>query len=528
MTKLRLWVGVPHPPASPYAYEFFRVAMVAFFAVVFAIVAPAQNLTTLATFDETNGADPVYMSMVQATDGTFYGTTSVGGTYLAGVVFRLTAQGSLSTIYSFCNESQCAYSSNPNNVIQALDGNLYGTTRGNLSCNSSGMGCGTVYKLTTGGRFKVLYTFCSQLYCADGAVPQGSLVQGTDGNFYGTTYTGGNDSCNSNFGPGCGTVFKITPQGKLTTIYSFCSVMNCDDGTLPTAGLIQAVDGNFYGTTINGGTAGVGTIFKISPAGTLTTLYSFCSQKKCADGETPGGALAQGSDGNLYGTTLEGGQDGCGPGGYGCGTIFKLTTDGTFTTLHAFNFSDGYQAITTLVQATDVQLYGTTFAGGTNNNSLCKMYGGGGCGTVFRVTTQGTLTTLYNFCSQTGCTDGMSPSEGLLQATNGSFYGSTTSGGDPNCVPPIGCGTLFSEAVGLVPFVMTRPTSGMVGQKVIILGNNLKGTTSVAFHGMAAKFTVVSSSEITATVPTGATTGKVKVKARSGTLVSSVIFRVKK
>jgi uncharacterized repeat protein (TIGR03803 family) len=492
------------------------------FAATCVIVAPAQNLTTLVTFDGTNGQYPEYMSLVQATDGNFYGTTAEGGDHLDGTVFKMTAEGSLSTIYSFCNQSQCADGGDPMGVIQGRDGDLYGTTYagGNRSCPNNSGWCGIVFKLTTTSGFTVLYTFCSQQNCADGAAPLGVLAQGTDGNFYGTTSQGGaNTSCGSGGASGCGTVFKITSDGKLTTLYSFCSQTNCTDGSGPEWGLIQAIDGNFYGTTSS-------TIFKISPAGQLTTLYTFCSQQNCTDGVGSGGALVQGSDGNFYGTTLEGGNVNCGYGGLGCGTIFKLTAKGTFTTLHSFDLTDGYIPSTTLVQGTDGDLYGTTWEGGANYNSLCKTsVENFGCGTLFKITTGGTLTTLYSFCSQTNCADGMAPLGGLLQATIGIFYGSTPLGGDLKCFRE-GCGTIFSEAVGLGPFVLTRPTSGKVGKEVIILGNNLTGTTSVAFHGTPAKFKVLSSSEITTNVPTGATTGKVKVTTPSGTLDSKGVFRV--
>ena len=175
------------------------------------------------------------------------------------------------------------------------------------------------------------------------------------------------------------------------------------------------------------------------------------------------------------------------------------------------DYTDGADPIGGLVQAADGNFYGTASGGGGEN-----------VGTVFEITSGGTLTMLYSFCSVTNCTDGNGPHAGLVQATDGNFYGTTYAGGTP------GEGTVFSLSKGLGPFVETHPTSGKVGAKVRILGTDLTGATSVTFNGTAATFTVVSKSEITTTVPTGATTGKVKVVTPSRTLSSNVPFRVTK
>jgi hypothetical protein len=149
-----------------------------------------------------------------------------------------------------------------------------------------------------------------------------------------------------------------------------------------------------------------------------------------------------------------------------------------------------------------------------------------GCGTVFKMTPSGVLTTLYNLCSQSNCMDGEGLYAGLIQSTNGNFYGTTEYGGaNNNCY--LGCGTIFSLPVGLGPFVETQPTSGEVGKAIEILGTNLTGATSVTFNGTAAMFTVKSKSEITTAVPAGATTGKVRVTFPHRTLTSNVPFRVK-
>jgi uncharacterized repeat protein (TIGR03803 family) len=246
---------------------------------------------------------------------------------------------------------------------------------------------------------------------ADGEFSAAALVQGTDGNFYGTTHQGGAN--------GGGTVFKINPGGMLTTIYSFCSQSNCTDGGGPDAALIQATDGKFYGTTAFGANScqdgGCGTIFKITPSGMLTTLYRFCPISPCTDGSLPSAGMVQATNGKFFGTTYYGGASGACT--FGCGTVFKITPSGTLTTLNSFDKTDGANPYAGLVQATDGKFYGTTYQGGTNNS-----------GTVFKMTPSGTLTTLHNFDG----TDGGSPYAGVIQGTNGKFYGTTYYGGTNN------------------------------------------------------------------------------------------------
>jgi len=297
-------------------------------------------------------------------------------------------------------------------LVEGTDGNLYGTTYG-----YAGKQNGMIFKITPSGTFTTLH--------AGGAFA--GLILGTDGNFYGTSLVGGT--------LGYGWVFKITPSGTLTTLHNFGKLPS---GTYPTA-LVQASDGNFYGTTKEGGTNsclyggtnyGCGTLFKITPSGTLTTLYNFCSQSGCADGQEPGG-LVQGTDGNLYGTTSAGGNASCGG---GCGTIFKITTTGTLTTLHSFDLTDGDNPGAGLIQATDGDFYGMTYAGGASN-SFCSP---GTCGTVFKMTPNGMLTTLHSF----DYTDGANPIAPLIQANDGNLYGTTGGGG--NCTNFAGgCGTVF-------------------------------------------------------------------------------------
>jgi uncharacterized repeat protein (TIGR03803 family) len=344
----------------------------------------------------------------------------------------------------------------------------------------------------------------------DGEYPVGYLIQGTDGNFYGTTESGG--------ATGNGTIFKVTPEGRLTTAYSFCSQPNCADGANPTVGLILATDGSFYGTAAWGGDptciapSGCGTVFRITPHGELTTLHVF----KLTDGARPWGNLTEGADGSFYGTTSVGGDLTCNPelNADGCGTVFRITSAGSVTTLHAFDYNDGALPYAGLVQATDGNFYGVTEYGGPGN---CN----DGCGTVFKITPSGVLTTLYtfetegepdaplvqasdgNFYSTTfsntvfritpmgdlatlyyfsgGGPFGVIP-QGLTQATDGNLYGPTSYGGDESiCNPPDGCGTLYELSLGgvLTNLHDFDPLTNGAGAQ----GGMLQSTTGV-FYGV--------------------------------------------
>jgi uncharacterized repeat protein (TIGR03803 family) len=487
------------------------------FCAVTAIASSAQTLTTLMSFNGFDGSEPYFSPLIQGTDGNFYGTTAYGGANCSpsgcGTVFKITPEGTLTTLYSFCVQEYCSDGAYPYaGLVQSPDGNFYGTTS---EGGANNLHAGTVFKITPAGNLTTLYSFCVQTNCADGFYPTGTLVQGADGHFYGTTFSGGiGDAqyCNG----GCGTVFKITPKGTFATLHSFAGYNT--EGSGPKSGLAQSANGTLYGTTTGGGvydtcSFGCGTVFKITPKGTLTTLHSFAGPPN--DGAVPYASLVPADNGTFYGTTAEGGAD-------ANGTVFKITPAGKLTTIYNFcvgtNCADGGDPQARLVLATDGNLYGTAVMGGAY-----------AIGSIFKITPQGALTTLYSFCAQgyPACPDGDLLYAGLMQATNGKLYASTSQGGDSNCDFGYGCGTIFSFSVGLRPFVETRPTSGKVGATVIILGTNLTGTTNVTFNGTAATFKVVSSSEITTKVPIGATTGTVEVTTPKKTLRSNVAFRVR-
>lgn len=463
-----------------------KLACMVFAICAAAALSSAQTVTTLTFFDITNGADP-FAGVVQGADGDFYGTTALGGSSFnctkgCGTIYKITSAGTLTTLHSFDGTDGSSLQSG---LVLAADGNFYGTayaggTMGGTTCNNDGyVGCGTVFKITPSGALTTLYNFCSQANCADGRNPASSLVQAPNGDLYGTTNFGGAKNE--------GTVFKITPAGVLTTLHSF----NQTDGFIPNGALVQAPNGNLYGTTLNGGNkaciGGCGTVFKITQLGALATVHGFSGP----DGSFPLAGLVLASDGNFYGTTNFGGT-------FNDGTVFKMSPGGKVTSLYSFD--EGAGPYGGLVQGTDGNFYGTTQGGNT----------------VFQITPAGVLTTLFTF----NYSDGFEPLDTPVQGTDGNFYATTYQGGD-------NYGTVFSLRMGLSPFVETNPATGVVGEQVAILGNSLTGATAVSFNGTAAKFKVVSSTEIVTEVPSGASSGKVTVTTPgSGTLKSNVAFRV--
>lgn len=443
------------------------------------VTLPAQTFITLHNFAGPEGSAPNAV-LVQGIDGNFYGTAFGGGSNGSGTIYKITPSGVLTTIYNFCSLSGCADGLNPQNqLILGADGAFYGTTDAGGTSTACSGGCGTVYRFKNG-----ILTTLHSFELTDGETPQAGLVQGIDGNFYGTTQFGGPPTSS-------GTLYEITPTGDLTTLANFD-----DSGYLTYSSLILATDGNLYGTTHTGGVNGGGTVYKLGSSG-LTTLYSFNGTV----GYNPSAGLAEGTDGNFYGTTDLGGTTPFD------GTIFKITPTGTYTTLHDFDLLDGSRPLTIpgMVLGTDGNFYGTTSFGGL-----------AGLGTIFEITPSGTLTVLGIFRGP----DGELPVTGLIQGTEGAFYGTTPQGG------ATGLGTVFKLSTGLGPFVQPVPTWAAAGSHIRILGTNLTGATSVTFNGLAASFTVVSGSEITTTVPEGATRGVVQVVTPAATLSSKLPFHV--
>lgn len=376
-------------------------------------IALSAQVTVIQSFAGFDG-DNSQAALLQTMNGQLYGTTVYGGKINKGTVFEVTTSGVLTTLHSFLGPDGA---SPWPALVNGHDGYFYGTTNFGGAGTACSSGCGTVFRITPTGTLTTLHSFNG----GDGAYPQGGLVQGTDGNFYGATLEDAGGSCVL----GCGTIFKISPTGAFATLHTFTG--GADGGYVYSA-LIQATDGNFYGVTFTGGSADEGTVFQMTPSGTITTIHNFCTAGiPCPDGGNAQGGLVQASDGNLYGTAPRGGDPSCSLGGFdGCGTIFRISLSGTFTLLHDFHYTDGAGPGSRMVQATDGFLYGVTGNGGSG--SACS----GGCGTIYRISPSGPFSLLYNFCSASGCTDGATPIGGLIQGIDGKFYGTTAIGGANN------------------------------------------------------------------------------------------------
>lgn len=357
---------------------------------VIPVSAAGTRIETVHYFtDGADGGSP--NGLVQAATGHLYGTTAFGGAGHAGTIFSLTPGSSsnwaFTTLISF-GLTNGGLPQAP--LVQGADGNLYGTTEFGGSDDE-----GVVFSFNPAGALTSLYSFTGGL---DGGNPCAALVQHTNGLFYGSTQTGGfYDE---------GTLFSIAPNGALTNLYAFTGGV---DGDSPVAALIQGKDGFLYGSTTDGGALSVGSIFRMTVTGALTNISSFSS----TNGSSPKAALVQAADGNFYGTT----QHNTIQGMAFYGTVFRITPAGSLTSLYAFNgfTQDGFFPSAPMIQGLDGNLYGTAYAGGANQ-----------LGAVFKITTNGVMTTLLSF---DGFDDGSSPESGLAAAVDGSFYGTTTKGG---------------------------------------------------------------------------------------------------
>jgi uncharacterized repeat protein (TIGR03803 family) len=424
----------------------------------------------------------------------------------------------------------------PGIIAQGADGNLYSTTPTALGGSN-----GAVFNITPSGTVTVLTPFAS-----DGA-PQSGLTLGTDLQFYGTTY-----GCSVG---GDGSIFKVTSTGTLTTLYNFTGA---SDGKCPTAPPILGADGNFYGTATASNTSGqYGSVYRLTPLAKFTTLHDFVN----TDGASPDAPLVQTNSGNFYGVTQAGGSS-----GGNTGNIFKLTSSGAFSVPFTFNGNNGHSSVAPLVPGIDGNLYGTAVQGGTNNLGVvfkltptgnitvlynftgngdgALPYGGlvlasdgnfygttsqatatSGCGTIFRLS-DGNFQTLYTFPSDGSL--GCNPQVTLVQHTNGALFGDTNKGGSTQGgVCASGCGTFFSMNASLPAFISLLPSSGKVGSTAGILGQGFSNSSVIQFNGVTATtFTLTGTTYISATVPVGASTGLVTVTTGSTVLSSTVSFTV--
>jgi uncharacterized repeat protein (TIGR03803 family) len=442
------------------------------FTFSLAVRAQAQTFTVLANFNRINAYPPTG-TFVQGTDGKLYtvSANASNGRVENGNVFSMTIAGEITDLFYFCPVSDY-----PNCTQGEFPSSLILGKDGNFygtATEGGTHGCGVVFKITPAGKESTVYNFCT---AADGFNPNG-ILQGSNGDFYVATQTA---------------ISQVTPTGTGKALHTFCTPKGCPDGYDAVSAPIQGKDGNIYGVAQNGGLENAGVVYQITASGRYSLLHEFCSQPNCSDGTEPN-TLVQDAAGTLYGTTSFGGA------ALDNATLFKITPAKEFSILHTFAFDE---IPTSLIIASDGSFYGTTATGGGE---------GGG---IFQVTPDGVYTDLYTSTS-------VEPS-GLFQATNGIFYGTTSSGGS------MGYGEAYSFSYDLSPFVQPVPAAGSAGQNVILLGNGLTGTSSVTFNGVAAAFTVKSDTYIQATVPKGAATGVVSVVTPSGKLDSNPQFVVMK
>jgi uncharacterized repeat protein (TIGR03803 family) len=487
------------------------------------------NSATTSSYPD--GAIPM-AELIEGADGNYYTTTSIGGAGTCpgevedqipgcGAVVKITPAGALSVLYSFPYDTSTSTAPNgwfpQAGLVQGKDGNFYGVATeggtGGVACaDTTGLsGCGTVFKLTKTGTLTVLHSFCGGSGCGslttDGAGPTGRLVFGANGALYGTTQTGGiyNGFYNQ------GTIFRITTTGVYTVLHVFSGNFGSEpDGANPAAGLTLASNGDFYGTTTAGGASKEGTVFKMTPADKLTLLHSFTGS---SDGSMPIGALVQASDGNLYGTCYSGGAN-------GTGTAFRITTKGVFTKIYDFAAEAapgniGYLPKAGLIQAADGNLYGTAWEGGAFND-----------GTIYQLTLAGIGTLEASFEASTG----FSPLGALVQGTDGRLYVTLQNNGGENSDDVQDQGAISVLNLGLSPpapgpFEFT-PAKGLVGAKITLRGSAFVGTTAVTFNGISAAPVVDASGYLTATVPSGATSGPITVTNAGGTTTSKTSFTV--
>lgn len=437
------------------------------------------NLGSNST-DPTNPTWPGFIA--QGPDGNLYSTTpsALGGSN--GAAFNITPSGTVTMLTTFGSDG-----APQSGLTLGIDGEFYGTTFG---CSVGGDG--SIFKISSGGTLSTLYNFTGG---SDGKCPVAPPIQGVDGNFYGTTTS-------SNTSGVFGSVYRITPTAKFTTLHDFANT----DGAVPDAPLMQASGGVLYGVTQTGGSNGTtGEVYKITTSGGFSVPFTFNGN----NGHNSVAPLVQGSDGNFYGTAIQGGTN-------NLGVVFRLTPNGAITLLHSFAGSgDGAFPYGGLVQASDGNFYGTT----------SQATGSSGCGTIFRIS-NGSFSTLYTFPSDGSL--GCNPQAKLVEHTNGILYGDTNAGGSTiggACAS--GCGAFFSLNASLPPFVSLLPTSGKVGSTVGILGQGFSNASVVEFNGVpATTFTVTGTTFISATVPASASTGFVTVSTGATTLTSLVQYVV--
>jgi uncharacterized repeat protein (TIGR03803 family) len=467
-------------------------------------ITPSGVLTTLYSFDGTIGEVP-YGGLALGTDGNFYGATNRGGPSGFGSVYKITPAGVINTLHAFTNTGD---GTNPSSApVLGNDGNFYGTTSGvDVTVTEADS---TIYKITPTGVFTVVRT----INPATEGSNAGSIILGADGNFYGGTASGGAD--------GWGTLFRVTPTGVFTLMHTFSNLADGRQG----ATLAQAANGTFYGATYLGGANSVGVVFKMTPTGTFTKLHDL-------DGATDGvgvtGNMSVGTDGNFYNVAGSAGAN-------NSGTLFKVTPAGVFSKVLDFGGANqGSTPGSGLIQATSGLFYGSTEFGGTGNASVFYKLNEHLAPFASLISFSGKESAGIGILGQ-GFTSGSVVAFGGVPATSIARLGTTfisatvPSGALTGTVTvTTGSTVLTSPKLFKVKPTITSftPPGGSVGTSVTITGTGLIQATKVTFNGTSASFAVNSDAQITATVPPGATTGKIGVTTKGGSASSATNFTV--
>ena len=477
-------------------------------------ISPAGEFRKLHDFDYTDEfAREGYNALGGLTlgrDGNFYGTTAGGGASGTGTVFKMTPAGVVAVLHSFSRD-EAGYFGVYGAPVEGRDGHLYGTTSGGKKFKY-----GTVYKLTKSGEYTTLYRFDGW----HGANPQAPLIGGADGNFYGTTNNGGAQWGSTG---GWGTVFRITPHGKLKTLYSF------DDahGAFIQSPVVQGFDRNIYGTTANGGMFGSGTVFKLTPTGVITMLHHFGDISGAEDGGThPIAGLVQGSDGNFYGATAHNGNG-------LCGTLFRVTPEGAYSVLWTFDWTTGCSPAPTPFLHTNGRVYGLTSSGGAFGSGTLYRLDVGAPGFVAAIPNAAKAGTSIGLLGALSGTAAVS-----FNGIDATFFGTGSTYRTAVVPTAMATGLITAttpagkretlKAFKQLP-VVTRfsPDNGEVGTEVVLTGNGLGQTVRVKFGGCkAAAFVIDSATQVTATVPAGAIGGKIIVVTKGGTTYTASRFIV--
>ncbi len=436
-----------------------------------AAMLPAQ---TYVPFTQIDGGNPS-SAPIQTPGGALLGATVTYGLFNAGTIYSVTPKGIAPFHQFYCVQySYCPEGRPDGDFVVAADGTIYGT--GTLpSATMAEDAFGTVYRITSDGVFTVINKFPAR---QDGVSVFGSLIQAANRDFYGVSYVGGANHA--------GTIIRMTADGVVTPLHSFCNDNTCPSPQTITGGLVEAANGDLYGLTRSNVSPGNGTIYKLTPDGQYTTIYTFCPERDCPDGDTPVGSLIEAADGNLYGATRGAGTF------HNRSAIFRVSADDEVSVLYTFPESFGQTL--QLIAGSDGNVYGAAIGG-----------------TIYRITLDGDPTVLYKFPSSIG------PPAALGQYTDGTLFAVTFAG--PNDI-----GALVFLNAGLPAFVKAQPGTGGAGSSVTILGTGLAGATSVTFGGAPAVFTVTSDFAISATVPAGATNGAVQVVTPKGTLSTDIPF----